>query len=321
MIFRDKCELCCSSNKQILISRDFTDLSILDFIQGYYNNRISVSVFDGGYYELAKCSNCGFIWQTYILNNENMQRLYSDWISKTDSLNKKKNADIEFYRKYASQVYFIALLFDKKPADINILDYGMGWGYWCMMAKAFGYQVHGYEVSKDRIKYARNNAINILEDSLELCRYRYDFININHVLEHIINPVQVLENLYQVLNPNGVIRISVPDGASIEGQVFDENWKASKNAVHPLEHINCFTGSTLIKLGEAAGMEYFTKDSNTTLYFKKKGGVAGKLNEHEQIQLFDNNSLLKDILNSYSYKIGRTITAPVRILKNLFYKK
>jgi len=80
------------------------------------------------------------------------------------------------------------------------------------------------------------------------------FINAEQVFEHIPQPRKTLEGLAERLVPGGVIRISVPNGRSVEAAVKNPAWKAAKDPAHPLEHINIFTHRTLRELGQFAGM-------------------------------------------------------------------
>lgn len=253
-IFRPYCELCQSDEKQILLSREFSHPSVWDFLATYYEGGIKKHDLVDGKYEIAKCAKCGFIWQTYILNDELMDKLYSVWISPEQSLIKKNHADITLYSAYAREVENISFLLNKKPFEINVLDFGMGWGYWCLMAKAFRYNVSGLELSQERTVFARENAINVIGWS-DISSARFDFINAEQVFEHLYNPVETLKLLVCSLRKGGFVRISVPDGRRIEQELRNPEWKASKNAVGPLEHINCFTHKTLLKLGELADLE------------------------------------------------------------------
>ena len=291
-IFRPCCELCASGEKKILLSREFTHPSIWAFLNTYYEGRINKHYLASEKYEIVKCSKCGFIWQAYIVTDELMEKLYSHWISSEQSINKKKHADISLYSAYAREVENISFLINKKPFEINVLDFGMGWGYWCLVAKAFGYNVSGLEMSKERINFARKNGINVIEYS-DITADKFDFINAEQVFEHIHEPLKTLKLLVRSLKNGGVIKISVPDGKGLEKVLADPNWKASKNAVHPLEHINCFTHKTLLQLGDLANLEmeqplclrhkydfksylrgvlgkYYKNFFGTTLYFKRK---------------------------------------------------
>lgn len=292
-VYRPNCELCGSDEKVFLLSREFTDPVVWNFLDVYYESRINKSDLTGAKYEIVKCSECDFIWQAYVLNEKLMEKLYNVWISPEYSLKKKKCADISFFSRYASEVQAIAFLLSKNPFEIDVLDFGMGWGYWCLMAKAFGYNVSGFEISKERIEFARKNGIDVIDDFSKITTRKFDFINTEQVFEHIVNPIQTLRPLLYSLKKEGIIRISVPNGRYIEKELANPRWKASKNPIHPLEHINCFTHQTLVKFGELTGLKliqslrlsdrfnlkskikslitrkYHKQDFGTTLYFKK----------------------------------------------------
>lgn len=254
-VYRPSCELCGSDEKVILFSKEFIDPLVWNFLESYYGRRVAKDDLEGAKYEIAKCSDCGFIWQAHILNKEMMKKLYSTWILPEQSLLKKESADIALFTGYAREAQNIFFLLSKKCFEISVLDFGMGWGYWCQMAKAFGYSVSGFEISKERIEFARKNGIDVIENLDDAATRKFDFINAEQVFEHIANPLSTLKTLASSLNKKGVIRISVPNGRDIERKISKPGWKVSKNSIHPLEHINCFTHKTLIKFGEAAGLE------------------------------------------------------------------
>jgi len=42
--------------------------------------------------------------------------------------------------------------FNVDPEKLYFLDAGMGWGSWCLMAKAFGVNIYGIELSRHLIE-------------------------------------------------------------------------------------------------------------------------------------------------------------------------
>jgi 2-polyprenyl-3-methyl-5-hydroxy-6-metoxy-1,4-benzoquinol methylase len=278
-VYRPTCELCGSENKKILLSKQFTDPAVWDFVEHCYKGRINKDQLKGSNYEISKCLKCGFIWQAYIANNEFMKNIfYNVKSSSGNSLNKKKCAGISLFSKYARQAESIALLLSKKPFEIDVLDFGMGWGYWSLMAKAFGYNVSGFEISEERIEFARNRGISVINKFDDLRSQNFDFIYSNQVFEHISNPLQTLKSLVSSLKSKGIIYISVPDGKGIEQQLASPKWKASRNAIHPLEHINCFTYHSLVQLGELAGLVLIKQPLSISLnYLSLKSYIRGFL--------------------------------------------
>jgi 2-polyprenyl-3-methyl-5-hydroxy-6-metoxy-1,4-benzoquinol methylase len=295
-ITRSSCDLCGAKKKEALLAVNFCDPAIFDFLESYYQGRIAKSVLTGAQYELVKCTVCGFIWQTQILNDPGMAKLYGDWISSEDSLKKKQGASLSLYAGYAREVKAIPHLLGRKyPFDVKVVDYGMGWGRWCLTAKSFGLNVVGVDLSDERIRLGRQNGIEVVRDATELTPATVDFINAEQVFEHVPHPRKTLETLLESLTPGGVIRISVPNGRRIEARVRNPAWKAAKDAAHPLEHINIFTNRSLKQLGQRVGMKvighpfllsgrrglrsyirgilgkYYQECLGTCLYFRKAG--------------------------------------------------
>jgi 2-polyprenyl-3-methyl-5-hydroxy-6-metoxy-1,4-benzoquinol methylase len=248
------CKICGSASAEMLLSTDFHSPQVWGFLETYYQGRLDKQLFEGLKFEVLKCRACDFLWQANVGDPELLGQLYGSWISAEDSLAKKRNLSAEYFRNYALQVQGLAQLLPKKPIDTEVLDFGMGWGMWCLMAKAHGYSVTGLEISTDRIAFARSNGITVVEDLSRLEGKRFDFINSEQVFEHLDDPLGTLKSAVTLLKPGGFIRISVPDGSGMEAGLRSSGWKAAKDALHPLEHINCYTETSLRKLGEAAGL-------------------------------------------------------------------
>jgi 2-polyprenyl-3-methyl-5-hydroxy-6-metoxy-1,4-benzoquinol methylase len=255
LVNRPGCELCGSSNGERLISMEYSDPRVADFLEDYYEGRVDQSLLQDAPYEVMKCTDCGFIWQAYVLNESGMKLLYETWISPEESLRKKVQAELSLYVEYADQVKTAIELVDRRPGDIDILDFGMGWGHWCLMAKAFGCNAHGFEISRQRIDFARERGIRVFSNFPELREQRFDFINAEQVFEHVIQPRELLADLVTHLRAGGLIYLSVPNGGHVKRTVKRPEWLATKDAIQPLEHINCFVHETLVQLGQAAGLD------------------------------------------------------------------
>lgn len=162
---------------------------------------------------------------------------------------------------YLQELHHIYHYF-KRQRPIKVLDYGMGWARWCIVARLFNFDTCGVEVAEEKIRHAKQYGIRTL-DADEIADYRFDFINVHQVLEHVPSPYDTLESLKQSLNNGGIIRVSVPDGRSIEAGLMNESWHVARgqpgslNALRPLRHINCFRRESLLRLAERCGMKIF----------------------------------------------------------------
>ena len=171
----------------------------------------------------------------------------------------RKRDSVYHFSGYTQEILSVILYFKSKPSQISVFDFGMGWGKWCYMAKAFGCDTYGTELSETRIEYAKRNGIKVITWD-EIPEYKFDFINTEQVFEHIPNPLDTLRYLRDSLKPRGLIKISVPNGKNIKKKIKIGDWMAPKgsknslNYVSPLEHINCYTRTSVIEMADHAGL-------------------------------------------------------------------
>ena len=224
------------------------------FLNDFYQGRVESAQLQLSNYRVMQCHQCDLLYQSEILNPEGLNLLYNDWVDQSKSLQKKRSASSKLFKQYAGQMQSLQALFAARPADIRVLDYGMGWGYWARLAQAHGFDVSGVELSKQRAEHARGMGLLVL-DSLPAEGGQYHFIYANQVFEHLTDPRQAMFDLSRSLLPDGVMHIRVPDGRGIAANLRQRGWSGELGAIHPLEHINCFSRASLKYLAGDAGME------------------------------------------------------------------
>ena len=253
---RNTCPICGGGNAENLCELAFTDDRLQAFMDSFYHRRVNNTRLKTITYRVVRCRKCDFIYQQEILDDAGMAALYGDWVDHEQSLSKKRNTKATLFRQYSGQIQTLQRLFPGPPGETRILEYGMGWGYWCRMAQAYGFEVSGYEISAQRCEHAKNMGLNVI-DELPLLQQSFDFIFSNQVFEHLPDPLATLVSLSQRLATDGVIYIRVPDGRGVVRSLRQHGWSSDLDAIHPLEHINCFTRNTLIRLAAAAGLKPF----------------------------------------------------------------
>lgn len=96
---------------------------------------------------------------------------------------------------------------------LALLDYGAAFGDFVELARARGHRCDGIELSDDAREVARReHAIELLspqqEDTIEAARY--DVLHMNHVLEHMPDPLAHLRRCAGWLRPGGLLVVEVP---------------------------------------------------------------------------------------------------------------
>lgn len=275
---------CCTSSTVTELRRISYDSDLLqDYLYAFYSPQgfVEPAYLRDQEYILVECNQCGLIYQREIPNDFLMWKLYEEWIDpqKCFELHEKPRG-IDYFSHLSREIVGIVRLLQQPPMALKFLDFSMGWGHWCRIAQSFGCTVHGTEFSEARQAYARSQGVEVI-DYEEIAANRYDFINTEQVFEHLPEIRQTLAYLASSLKPQGLLKISVPNGWDIKRRLAYWDWRAAKgsqnslNPVAPLEHINCFNHASLVTLAQQAGLRLV---GNQQLVFGQQPlGMAGKV--------------------------------------------
>lgn len=198
-----------------------------------------------GVHVLERCSGCGLV---YVAN------FSPDGVSyRGDDYFVRKNEYVRHWEEFC--VHFERLL-DKierfKPQGV-LLDVGAGVGILLHVAGRRGFITRGVEVSEWASAYARDERkLDVVAGTLEEAAFpdsHFDVIVINHVLEHVPDPLSLLREARRILKDDGVIVAGVPNIGSIMAGILRERWPS----LRPEEHIWHFSPITLRRLIRKAG--------------------------------------------------------------------
>jgi SAM-dependent methyltransferase len=137
----------------------------------------------------------------------------------------------------------------------RMLDIGFGHGYLMQMARAYGFEVYGFDASQAHVDQMQpllgaRVAQGVLGRS-SIPWDSFDVVVMSHILEHMPFPRLSLEEVSRILNPGGFLFIAVPDIDSIHFKIFGKHW----DVINPLVHYQYFSGASLVKLFEECGFE------------------------------------------------------------------
>jgi SAM-dependent methyltransferase len=155
---------------------------------------------------------------------------------------------------------YILSAIKRYAAAPKLLDVGAGNGYFVHLARTeFGLLADGLEISAAEADYARATfGIDLIRGDLAGVRDRYDLVTSFNVLEHVKEPVALLQSMTERLAPGGLLVITTPNPTCIHRRLRGLNkW----NMVCPPHHINLFTRTALEELLSRAGfdvLEYST---------------------------------------------------------------
>lgn len=129
----------------------------------------------------------------------------------------------------------------------SILDVGCGSGGKLKLAKSLGWKVTGLELDLNAVEVARSEGINVIHgDYRKLAQIdsSFDCIICSHVLEHVHDPVKLLELLVKRLKNNGTLLLSLPNAHSHLRELYSENWRG----IEAPRHVSITTINQLLNI-------------------------------------------------------------------------
>jgi 2-polyprenyl-3-methyl-5-hydroxy-6-metoxy-1,4-benzoquinol methylase len=254
---RKVCPGCGHEGTTEILSSSFSNRSLSESIQ--WNFAVTgIDIFElvkDVEYQLHECSNCGLIFQKNCFREDFMGQLYQLRSASPEVQARDAAKPLDKSAYYAEEIVSLIKMLNRNPGDIDVLDYGMGWGHWCSMAKAYGCNSFGFDVSAQKKEFARENGITAID---ELAGKRFDYINTEQVLEHVLYPLDTVKMLCESLKPGGILKISVPNGERINKKRLLDSTNPAINSLYlasPLMHINTFNHDAIVTMAEKAGLK------------------------------------------------------------------
>ncbi|TAE68353.1 MAG: class I SAM-dependent methyltransferase [Bacteroidetes bacterium] len=197
-------------------------------------------------FQIVACQNCDFKFTNPRPSAEEIGKYYhsDNYISHS---NTKKGILAQIYQKVRKISLQAKLKHIQKESQLekgSILDYGCGTGNFLKICQENNWEVTGIEPEEIARKQAEDLLkINIKENifETELKTKSFDVITLWHVLEHIHLLDETIEKLRELLKPNGILLIAVPNCASADAKKWKEYWAAYDVP----RHLYHFTPQTL----------------------------------------------------------------------------
>lgn len=202
-------------------------------------------------YRLARCKNCGMVWdfmppenllvqydKRYFIN-ENPKGGYANYFDGM-AVNKKTFSD---------RLKKIENKFGKG----KLLDVGCALGDCLEEANKLGWKdAEGLEISDYAYKFAKKRGLKVKKGELGNNIYAkdsFDIVLYQDVIEHVTDPVQELKRVRKILKPDGLVYLVTPDVGGFWSKFLGPLWYHYK----PVEHVVYFSQNTMRLALEKAG--------------------------------------------------------------------
>ncbi len=191
------------------------------------------------------CKKDDLLWIDDDMLEKDSFSLYEKYPAHNNKNNSKKNTRKDAI-KFFSDLGLKQSILDSNTK--NILDFGCGTGDFLRKAKLLGFNVYGAEFDnylndKLKIEFGREYIKNS-EDIIDFGKNVFDIIILNHVIEHLFDPVKIIKSLHILLKENGIIAISTPNSHSLGHKIFKKRWRGLEVPRHRF----IFSSSSLQKI-------------------------------------------------------------------------
>lgn len=235
-------------------------------------------------YRIAQCRNCGLWFVNPQPTVEELMQFYAGY----DDGEQWRNREEYFNRGVRKAVL------QTKPSG-KVLDVGCGSGNFLRCMKEAGFSTSGIEPSKSGSEYGRDaHGVDIyhgmIEDYLANARGQlFDVITLLNVLEHLTDPAGTLLQLRQVLAPDGVLALVVPDSRFHDlvgrlrrfARIVDPYWIEQPNSFLSgfklPDHLCSFQPRTITSLLRRCGFRVVTIESAPVVFNERLSRNFAKL--------------------------------------------
>lgn len=124
----------------------------------------------------------------------------------------------------------------KCNAHTRLLDVGCGNGDFLLRAGEMGVQAWGCEPDNLAAKACQAHGLKVTQGAVFDAGFddeSFDFITLNHVIEHLLDPHATLTKLQELLVPGGMLWLALPNPNALGVRVFGKGWKG----FHPPFHL------------------------------------------------------------------------------------
>lgn len=217
----------------------------------------------------------------------------------------------------------------------RLLDVGCGEGYALAFFREQGWSVKGIDFSSAGVESKNPSCMDVLVtgDIFALLQAEiaagetYDVVWLQNVLEHVIDPLDLLKSLRTLVSPGGLAVVTVPNDCSItQCGALDNQHIDSAFWVAPPDHLTYFDHDSLTNAANETGWEclemlgdfpvdwfLFHPGSN---YVRDKSAGKAAHKARVQIENLIHKQPIEDVLRFWSATaklgIGRDITAFIR---------
>jgi len=215
---------------------------------------------------VARCSKCGVMMLETMPSEEDVRSWYmagsyyfGDSRSGYDnSYFERINIRYDDTNSWPYSLLARAARLGGRNSPGRLLDVGCGGGLFAACAKRVGWNVKGLDPNPAAVEAAARYGVPVRTATIEESGFganMFDIIYSNDVIEHVLDPIKVFEEIDRLLLPGGVLILSTPNGDRVLRR--RSRWVGFQSS---LEHLWYFNARSLKWLCRMMNFEVYALD-------------------------------------------------------------
>ena len=203
-------------------------------------------------YDVIDCQTCGFRHIDPLVSDEELKKFYDGEFYEKERPDyfDRMEADKEWWMlRYH---YYFEMLEAHAPGR-RILDIGSGPGYFLEAGRERGWQALGFEPSRIAADYTRARGLAVVQDFFSAAKANthgpFDAISLSMVLEHVRDPIGLIDEARSLLVPGGLLLLISPNDfnplqMTLWKKLGFQPWWV--NPKHHLNYFDCVSANTFL---------------------------------------------------------------------------
>lgn len=279
-----------------------------------YDDRYGYS----GIFLVWKCNHCSHVFLDCDFTPIQLTELYTNYYP-------RKTFDVEQYKPHVEKVGLVAWFnglnsaaFRGVPKGVRVLDVGCGFGQTLGYHAARGCEVYGVEADENirRVadKFGFKVCVGLFDANFYDAGY-FDYVTMDQVIEHFIDPVSTFRGVARILKPGGTAIFSTPNAGGWGAKLFGRRWINW----HTPYHMQFFSRHSIRLAAKQAGLvvaEITTVTNSEWLYYQwihlatypKPGTPSTFWSPNGPARTSKQESILRALSAMHRYKINHLLT-------------
>lgn len=290
---RVACPVCEGTQTRRIYATMYDQDPVRSLVDSNFSRQGTVdwSLLAGVPFDVDKCATCDLIFQVQQPNDAMLEEIYTRMITAGFLDDYERGLlTLDQFHRIAGEFTVLFEAIGKHPADITMLDFGVGQGRWARVARGMGATVYCTEIGEDKKAGARALGIEVIDDAM-IDTMTFDLVHTEQVLEHLTHPGRDFARLARAVAPGGLFKAAIPYRGKLEELLVTKGLPsvamfASGGAkaipgeveafasIQPLEHLNAFSDKTMAWLAAKHGLVEVSEVRRRSVSFDTGGPRA-----------------------------------------------